>query len=278
MIFADTQLAASIERAECRLLHDSAAAIRTRRPNSDLYIQPLAGGLAAFTGPGSPLNKVAGLGFGGPIDAAQLANIERVFHERGARVQIELSNLADPAIGAFLTRRGYQLIGYENVLGQRLPAAQIASAAAGITVRTAGSDAFTQWLDVVVAGFATPDTQGIPSHEEYDQTVIRSIVADMAAAPGFVHYLAYRDGEVAGGASMCIGEGLAQLCGAATLPEHRRRGVQTAVLAMRLADAAQRGCDLAVVTTLPGSKSHQNAQRHGFEVLYTRAVLVREAE
>src|SRR5262245_61537627 len=120
MIFADTQLAARIEQAECRLLGDSASAIAGRRPDAGVIVQPLAGGLAAFTGPGSPPNKVAGLGFSGAPDEATLAQVERVFHERGARVQIELSNLADPAVGAFLTRRGYQLIGYENVLGQQL--------------------------------------------------------------------------------------------------------------------------------------------------------------
>jgi GNAT superfamily N-acetyltransferase len=71
-------------------------------------------------------------------------------------------------------------------------------------------------------------------------------------------------------------DGVAILCGAATLPGHRRRGVQTALLATRLALAARSGCDIAVVTTQPGSKSQQNAHRQGFSLLYTRAVLVRE--
>jgi hypothetical protein len=51
--------------------------------------------------------------------------------------------------------------------------------------------------------------------------------------------------------------------------------VQTALLSVRLADAARAGCDLAVVTTQPGSKSQQNVQRRGFHLLYTRAVLVK---
>lgn len=71
-------------------------------------------------------------------------------------------------------------------------------------------------------------------------------------------------------------EGVALLCGSSTLPAHRRRGVQTTLLATRLAEAAAVGCDLAVVTTLPGSRSQHNVQRHGFELLYTRAILVRE--
>jgi hypothetical protein len=51
--------------------------------------------------------------------------------------------------------------------------------------------------------------------------------------------------------------------------------VQTALLAARLADAAAAGCDVAVVTTQPGSRSQQNVQRRGFDLLYVRAVLVK---
>ena len=62
----------------------------------------------------------------------------------------------------------------------------------------------------------------------------------------------------------------------ATAPAHRRRGVQTALLSARLADAAAAGCDIAVATTQPGSKSQQNVQRQGFDLLYTRAILVKQ--
>lgn len=69
--------------------------------------------------------------------------------------------------------------------------------------------------------------------------------------------------------------GIAQFAGAATAPAHRRHGIQSALLAARLADATAAGCDLAVVTTQPASKSHQNAQRAGFDLLYTRLILVK---
>ncbi len=44
-----------------------------------------------------------------------------------------------------------------------------------------------------------------------------------------------------------------------------------------LAVRIERGCDVAVVTTQPGSKSQQNTQRAGFDLLYTRAILVKKA-
>lgn len=52
--------------------------------------------------------------------------------------------------------------------------------------------------------------------------------------------------------------------------------MQSALLAERLAVAGRTGCDVAVVTTQPGSKSQENVQRQGFHLLYTRAILVRE--
>ena len=64
---------------------------------------------------------------------------------------------------------------------------------------------------------------------------------------------------------------------AATLPAYRRRGVQSALLLRRLAEASDNHCTVAIVTTQPGSKSQENVQRQGFELLYSRNVLRREA-
>jgi GNAT superfamily N-acetyltransferase len=107
--------------------------------------------------------------------------------------------------------------------------------------------------------------------------VLERVIRDFASANGVERYLARLDGRAVGGGSMRLFEGIAQLCGAATLPDARRRGVQSALLARRLADAGRSGCTLAVMTTQPGSKSQQNAQRQGFELLYSRNVLAREA-
>jgi len=117
---------------------------------------------------------------------------------------------------------------------------------------------------------------GVPAHEEFSRADIARAMRDFAAA-GVVRYVAVRDGVFAGGASMRLAQGgVAQLTGAATAPAHRRRGVQTALLSVRLADAVTAGCDLAVVTTQPGSTSQRNVQRSGFDLLYTRAVLVKQ--
>lgn len=274
MLFASVSLAARIERAECRLLTASAEAVRRRRA-ADVMVRSIAGGVATWTSAGSPLNKVVGLGFHGPVEHDVLESLERELERRGSPLRVELSSLADPSVGALLSRRGYALIAFENVLGRALPAEAPARATPGIEIAHGREEDFEVWLDVVVIGFATPDTQGVPSHESYPRELLERVVRDMAGAKGFFRYLATRDGVPAGGASMRLCEGVAQLCGSATLPAHRRRGVQSSLLAFRLAEASRAGCDVAVVTTQPGSKSQENIQHQGFELLYTRAVLVR---
>jgi GNAT superfamily N-acetyltransferase len=269
-LFCDSALAERIERVEADLIARASEAADRRTNTAGFVISP-AGGVATFAEEGSPFNKVAGLGFGGVPSAAALDEIKRAFAARGAPVQIELAHLADPAIGALLTERGYRLVSFENVLGLDLKGDPERPIPPGVEVRPSGDDEFGAWLDVVAEGVARPDTQGVPSHEEFPREVVERAERGFAAAG-----VALRDGVIAGGASFRIAAGVAQLTGSATAPAHRRRGVQSALLSARLADAAAAGCDIAVVTTQPGSKSQQNVQRRGFDLLYTRAGLVRQ--
>jgi GNAT superfamily N-acetyltransferase len=273
-LFCDTALARRIERVEAEFIAQSSAAAR-RRAGTAGFVMPIAGGVASFAGEGSPFNKVAGLGFEGVPDPAALDDIEKAFAACGSPVQIELAHLADPAIGGLLTGRGYRLESFENVLGRALAGEPDRVMPPGVQVRTSDEEESGAWLDVVAEGSVHPDTQGVPWHEEFPREAIIGAERDMTAADA-VRYAAFRDGVLAGGATMRIAEGVAQLTGAATAPAHRRHGVHTALLSARLADAAAAGCDVAVIITQPGSKSQQNAQRRGFDLLYTRAVLVRQ--
>jgi ribosomal protein S18 acetylase RimI-like enzyme len=273
-LFCDAAVAERIERVEAQLIAKSTEAAHRRSTDMGGFVIPIAGGVATFAEEGSPFNKVAGLGFAGVPSAAALDEIERAFSDCGAPVQIELAHLAEPAIGVLLSERGYRLVSFENVLGLALEGEPERVTPPGVEVRPGGDDEFEAWFEVVADGVAHPDTQGAPSHEEFSRDVIARAERDFAAA-GVTRYVALRNGVIAGGAGLRMAEGVAQLTGAATAPAHRRRGVQTALLSARLADAAAADCDVAVVTTQPASKSQQNVQRRGFDLLYTRAVLVK---
>ncbi len=279
MIFASTELAARLERADCQLLQDVAQSMANRRPEAPVYIQPIAGGLAVFTNPGSPLNKLAGLGFEGAVDEALLEEVEKEFGLRKADLQVEVTSLAEPSVARLLSKRGYVLQGFENILGCRLSTEMEDGHLDGFEIEVSDSADLDSWVDTVVTGFAAPDTQGVASHESFPREAIEPAIRDLVEIEGFARYTVSSsgDGRPVGGGSIRLHAGLAQLCGAATVPEFRRRGVQTALLRRRLADAGRAGCELAVVATMPGSKSHENLQRRGFELLYSRAMFVRES-
>ncbi|KAA0022857.1 GNAT family N-acetyltransferase [Antrihabitans cavernicola] len=273
-LFCDIALAERIERVEAQLTAACSDAARRRRSDTTGFVIPIAGGVASFAEENSPFNKVAGLGFGGVPTADELGEIERAFATYDAPVQVELAHLADPDLVAVLSDRGYRLESFENVLGLALPSPVDHAPPAGIEVRR-GDDELESWLEMMADTAAHPDDQGVPWHEEFPRAAYISATRDLLGA-GVTRYVALRNGEMAGGANYRVRDGVAQFAGAGTAPAHRRHGVQTALLTARIVDATAAGCDVAIVTTQPGSKSQQNVQRQGFDLLYTRAVLVKQ--
>jgi GNAT superfamily N-acetyltransferase len=279
MLFATTSLAARIERAEAAVARQFAE--QARASGKDVLIEPIGGTTAIYGGPREPFNKVVGLGFGAPVDEDALSRLEAIYDARDAEIRVEQATLADPSVAILLTRRGYELRGYENVMGLALTPELAAGLsrnepARDISITHARPDQIGLWSETAIEGFMNPDTfDGPPPTETFDRQTLRDIYADYGGLAGCVLYFASRGGEIAGVGFARIDNGLVQLAGAATLPAHRRRGVQSALLRARLIEASSHGCDLAVVTVEPASKSQQNMQRNGFALLYSRAVLVR---
>jgi hypothetical protein len=272
MLFATATVARRIEEAESTLITDFARPAHARLGDSHVFIQNIGGGTAVAAGPAAPFSKVAGLGFA-DFDDAELTAVEQEFAARATPVRVELSTLANPDVGERLTARGYRLTGFENVLGRTLDG--FCAAETDVAIEWLPPGHGREWVDIVATAFLAPDVfDAPPSQDVVDRAAIEETFSDIAQIPGVHLYLAKRGGGTAGGGSLRIFNGVAHLAGAGTLPAERRRGVQTALLQYRLADAAARGCDLAVVITQPGSVSQQNVQKQGFELLYSRSILV----
>ncbi len=273
-LFCDADLAQRIERVETQLIEATALAAHRRLADGRGFVIPVAGGLASFADDDSPFNKLVGLGFGGVPTADELDEIEHAYAAVGAPVQVELPHLIDPEIGIALSRRGYQLESFENVLGIAIADRYDVMLPDEIEIRPSGDQELDIWLNVMADAVAVPDTQGVPWREEFPRDTYIEAERDTAAAD-ITRYIATLNGEIVGGAGLRTAEGVAQFAGAATLPAHRRHGIQSALLFTRLSEAATAGCDVGVITTQPASKSQQNAQRSGFDLLYTRTVLVK---
>lgn len=274
-MFADAALAARIDRAEARMCAEIAQVVGVRQPHAGSTVVPISGGLAAYVSPSSPVNKVIGLALDTGLDLDALERIETEWRRRGEPVRVELSVLADPSVGGVLTDRGYRLHGFENVLGLALDGMQTEPSPSTIAVDVVPEDQFRTWLDVAVEAFMNLDGTGSVPDDALPREQLAKVIEEAMGAPGFVRYLARLDGEAVGEAAMRIDGDLAQIAGAGTLPPARGRGVQKALLQRRLQDARRAGCTLAVVTTAPGTRSQDNVMRRGFELLYTRAILIR---
>ena len=225
------------------------------------------------------MNKVLGLGLGVTVTDEDLDALELFYDERECPIQIELCPLVSTDLVALLHARGYVLKGFENELACALPGPPSllrSSGDTGIHVEVLTGDGDDEaFLRATVEGFAVPDSLPVPS-EGPASDVVETIghVMRQFIHPDIVRYLVRIDGEPAGAAASVITNGVLGIFGTGTRPAYRRRGVQSAIVAKALESALGRA-DLAIATTEPGSISQRTFERFGFQVLYTRAILLR---
>jgi GNAT superfamily N-acetyltransferase len=178
-------------------------------------------------------------------------------------------------LSARLTKRGYELLGFESEMARPGPFRPFnASGASAIRIEgTAGAHDEDLWNRVVSEGFiAAEDTPMIAPPA--DVLAATSGIMRGFVHPGITRYLAFVDADAAGGCASFQSDGVLGIFGTATRPRYRRRGVQTALVSRALNDASPE-VDLAIATTEAGSTSQRTFERLGFRLLYTRAILIR---
>jgi len=265
---ATLELARRVDRAEIEF-----CALATMQGAPDAATLDRGGGLAVYGAPGSPVNKVLGLGLGVEVTDDDLDAVEQFYAERGCPVQIELCPLASPDLAPRLTKRGYVLQAFENELARPAPTEPVQSSpGADITVE-AGADE-QHWLRTVAEGFAAPDRIVLGPSVPHDAVAAIGDVMRQFFHPEIVRYIAHVDGEAAAAALSFVKDGVLCIAGTATRPAFRRRGLQSAIVARALNDGRHRA-DLVIATTEPGSISQRTFERLGFQVIYTRAILVK---
>lgn len=260
--FADVLLARRLENAEA---HGNVLFIEARArtfPDSGAEWIEVAGTHAMFDGVDSPVSQTFGLGISQPITPADLEKIEHFFQDRGAQVFHEVSPLADPSTFGLLTERGYRPIEFTNVLFRPISSDLRLSVAPNenveVHLRTLKEE--NVWSETALLGWS-----------EFAELI--DFLRDMGkvhAKSESLGFLATLNSKPIATGMMTIHDGVGLLAGASTIPEARRQGAQLALLEYRLRYAADQGCDIAMIATLPGSPSQRNAERHGFRIAYTR--------
>jgi GNAT superfamily N-acetyltransferase len=262
-ILADAALSSRLESLCAAELRRFVTAARSLDARSGAESLEVAGGVAVYIGPGSPVNEAIGLGFDGRVSPEQIAALEAFYAERGQRGLAIVSPLAEPSLMRGLADRGWYVDGFENVLVRTYSEGDAFAPIGGVDVIEATTaEARELWVEVAAIGFSAP-LEPLPEQLELGRIVV--------SRPGTRLFLATIDGLVAGAAELYVEDGVAWLSADTTLPQFRRRGVQRALQSARLAEGARLGCELAVSEAAPGGSSQRNMERAGFQVVYTRA-------
>jgi len=262
-LFSDQTLSRRLEGAEGRSNAEFVAAKASALPESGAQSIKVAGAYVVYDGATSPLTQTLGLGLFGAVTNVAMDVIEEFFKQRGAPVFHEVSPLADPALLTLLTERGYLPIEFTSVMHRpiRSDLRLAASRNGRIRVRQIKDGEEELWAQTAAQGWSDfADLANL-------MWEIGRVNVTKANAPLF---LAELDGEPIATGSLNICDRVALFAGASTIKKKRRLGAQLALLDDRLRYAAEAGCDIAMMCAPPGGSSQRNAERHGFQIAYTR--------
>jgi GNAT superfamily N-acetyltransferase len=136
-------------------------------------------------------------------------------------------------------------------------------ASTDLRVGAVGPGDFTQWASAAMRGFGMPE-EGLAD-----------MIAAALASPNFRPFAAWDGDEIVATANLYVHGEMASLNTAATLPTHRNRGAQSALIDARAKEAANAGCRwLCAETGRPAvgesNPSLTNMMRAGLRPRYFR--------
>jgi GNAT superfamily N-acetyltransferase len=258
---SDLELSRRLERAEGNACVQFAEARRNLFPDSGAEWIECAGAYAVFDGIDSPVTQSFGLGIFEDLRPATLDRIEEFFLSHGARVLHEVSPLAGVTALDLLCARNYRPIEISSVL-YRPVEKPVDGGNAHINVRITGPEEAQLWNEISVKGW----TGDYPEFADF----FLQFGKVASSRPNSVYFLAELDGKPGAAGVLSPHDGVALFGGASTIPELRRRGLQSALLQARMQYAYDHGLDLASMAAEAGSRSQHNAERQGFRIAYTR--------
>jgi GNAT superfamily N-acetyltransferase len=252
--------AGRVERADRDYLTVRVGALAALPGNPDGAALRQFGNACAFlvaSVPNPVFNHVAGFTAG---DAGTLPELAFWYWAHGLPLRVDVTPAqAGPVLFGALAGQGLRQTGFYAGLYAETAAA-ITDPVAGVRVEMADPSEFAQ---VYVAGFGFP--------RQRQATMARSMEV-LAGQPGCFFFRARTGTATDGVGLLFLAGGTAYLATAATLPDRRGNGVQTALVRHRIAVAARAGSDLVAGHAAVGSGSQRTMERCGLRVAYTKAI------
>jgi GNAT superfamily N-acetyltransferase len=235
----------------------------------------LAGGMLARGEPGTWINTATGMGMNGPVSDEEIEEFIAWYESAGVEPRIEICPFADASLVGGLAARGFRLKQFENVFfretGESVPPSPLGDGIEVGLLDPQDEKSVWEYAAAVARGF-------MPDGKDPDAGDVE-LTARVVRQPAVLAFAAKAEGRIVGGGSIEIpavgGPKAAALFALAVLPSYRRRGVQQALIAARLRAASDAGATVVTISALPGVATERNARRMGFQVAYTKAVLIR---
>lgn len=244
----------------------------------------IAGGVMCRGQPGQWCNQAIGLGMQGPVSPGDLDRLVSFYESRNIQPQVELCPFADESLVAGLSQRGFVIREFENtwyrsalqrmtledVLLNDWPTGDDGEPMRVEVVQPGDQDLLRVSVRVSMEGF-------VPAGYDFGESEM-AIHRKIVEMPFCRKIVAWMDGEVVAAGGMKSRPPLGAMFGVTVREPWRRRGVQQALMAWRLATAAADGCATMVIHGKPGEPTERNAQRMGFRLAYTTPIVVKPGE
>ena len=91
MQFIDLELVRRLEAAEAQAARECAQFLARKKPESGAISIDIMGGMATFTGIGSPVTQAVALALHGPVSDKEIDELENFYRARGSEVNIEVA-------------------------------------------------------------------------------------------------------------------------------------------------------------------------------------------
>lgn len=236
--------------------------------------EPLGGGTMGGGFPGNWHNIAVGVGFNGPVTADDIQRLIAFYARRGCEPRVDLCPFAHRSLMVELGSAGFRVADFEMVFFRALNPADLVR-----PVHPTPADVRLQFVDPtdapLVREYARVAVSGfMPPGEEVPEKFLK-IAETPAKHPLCRGAIALIDGQVVGAGGMEVRGEIAALFGLSVLPDFRRRGIQQALLALRLNEAARQGARVATIGGRPGQATERNVRRMGFQCAYTKLIMTR---
>lgn len=259
----------------------------------------VAGGVACRDEPKSWVNTCVAIGLrGGDVGVVTPEDVARItawYHEQGHEARIEISVHAHSSAVKCVCDAGYRVKMFETTFFRQLRSGEAIEALVplgeGIELAEIDphNDAMCRAMAVCVnEGFAEPGTTPRESDIQISMRCMKhprtrsfgAFVNDRGVkrcvAGSYLEVLASDelvklDSSWASRARTKF----AALFGAAVHADYRKRGIQQALLALRMREATKAGASFATIGGLPGAGTERNVRRMGFQVACSKVHFVK---